>query len=157
MVYLPYCVYVSQWVKLTDCKQKVFYRKLWKAIHNTCILLRKTFSSLAQFIYACAPIPMQQLPELREKYTYNIRPFTSAGNSNRKAGSMLPSDEDDLDEEDLEAISCFTGIIPTANGANRGKGDKAIFLIKNHVKIAQNISLIFSILILSIKSPENKE
>ncbi|XP_052677813.1 TBC1 domain family member 30-like isoform X1 [Crassostrea angulata] len=77
---------------------------------------------LVKFIYACAPIPMQQLPELREKYTYNIRPFTSAGNSNRKAGSMLPSDEDDLDEEDLEAISCFTGIIPTANGANRGKG-----------------------------------
>lgn len=70
---------------------------------------------------------------------------------------MLPSDEDDLDEEDLEAISCFTGIIPTANGANRGKGDKVFLLIKNHLKIGQNISLIFSILILSIKRTENKE
>lgn len=50
---------------------------------------------------------------------------------------MLPSDEDDLDEEDLEAISCFTGIIPTANGANRGKGDKVFILIKNHLKTVQ--------------------
>lgn len=37
-------------------------------------------------------------------------------------GNMLPSDEDDLDEDDLEAISCFTGIIPSANGVSRGKG-----------------------------------
>ncbi|XP_055999134.1 TBC1 domain family member 30-like isoform X3 [Ostrea edulis] len=79
---------------------------------------------LIKFIYACAPFPMQQLPELREKYTYNIRPFTSAANSSRRSGmgNMLPSDEDDLDEDDLEAISCFTGIIPSANGVSRGKG-----------------------------------
>lgn len=137
--------------KLIDCKQKIFYRKLWKAIHITCIE-KNPFLHFTQFIYACAPIPMQQLPELREKYTYNIRPFTSAGSSNKKAGSMLPSDEDDLDEEDLEAISCFTGIIPTANGANRGKGDKATLLIKNHLKIVQNTMYFthFSILILSL-------
>jgi hypothetical protein len=75
---------------------------------------------------------MQQLPELREKYTYNIRPFTSAANSSRRSGvgNMLPSDEDDLDEEDLEAISCFTGIIPSANGASRGKGIVSFNLIE---------------------------
>ncbi|XP_062593729.1 TBC1 domain family member 30-like [Saccostrea cucullata] len=78
---------------------------------------------LIKFIYACAPLPMQQLPELREKYTYNIRPFTSASNTNKRSGAnnMLPSDEDDLDEDDLEAISCFTGIMP-ASGISKGKG-----------------------------------
>ena len=67
---------------------------------------------------------MQQLPELREKYTYNIRPFSSTTSANKRAGNMLPSDEDDLDEEDLEAINCFTGIIPATGGTNRGRGNK---------------------------------
>ncbi|KAK3102803.1 hypothetical protein FSP39_014026 [Pinctada imbricata] len=85
--------------------------------------------SLIKFIYNCAPFPMQQLPELREKYTYNIRPFTSAASGNKKStllGNMLPSDEDDLDEEDLEAITCFTGIMPgqVGSGKNRdGEGN----------------------------------
>lgn len=34
---------------------------------------------------------------------------------------MLPSDEDDLDDEDIEAITCFTGFIPTATSGMRNK------------------------------------
>jgi len=78
-----------------------------------------------QFIYSCAPFPMQQLPELREKYTYNIRPFSSAGGSKKAnvvGGMVLPSDDDDLDEDDLEAITCFTGILPGQLGPNKLKG-----------------------------------
>ncbi|XP_021369898.1 TBC1 domain family member 30-like isoform X2 [Mizuhopecten yessoensis] len=81
--------------------------------------------ALIKFIYSCAPFPMQQLPELREKYTYNIRPFSSAGGTkkgNVVGGMVLPSDEDDLDEDDLEAITCFTGILPGQIGQGKSKG-----------------------------------
>ncbi|XP_060079402.1 TBC1 domain family member 30-like [Ylistrum balloti] len=81
--------------------------------------------ALIKFIYSCAPFPMQQLPELREKYTYNIRPFSSTGGAkkgNVVGGMVLPSDEDDLDEDDLEAITCFTGILPGQIGQGKSKG-----------------------------------
>ncbi|XP_033746059.1 TBC1 domain family member 30-like isoform X2 [Pecten maximus] len=83
--------------------------------------------ALIKFIYSCAPFPMQQLPELREKYTYNIRPFSSAAGTkkgNVVGGMVLPSDEDDLDEEDLEAITCFTGILPGQIGQGKSKGSE---------------------------------
>ncbi|XP_069141078.1 TBC1 domain family member 30-like isoform X2 [Argopecten irradians] len=83
--------------------------------------------ALIKFIYSCAPFPMQQLPELREKYTYNIRPFSSAGGTkkgNVVGGMVLPSDEDDLDEDDLEAITCFTGILPGQIGQGKSKGSE---------------------------------
>lgn len=80
-----------------------------------------------QFIYSCAPYPLLQLSELREKYTYNIRPFTgsNSANSNKKSsvlGGLLPSDEDELDDDDLEAISCFGGILPPNLSSSKSKG-----------------------------------
>ena len=54
------------------------------------------------------------MTELREKYTYNIRPFTPASKkASWPEGTVLPSDEDDIEDEDLENITCFTGFIPT--------------------------------------------
>ena len=79
-----------------------------------------------QHVYTLAPFPFPQLSELREKYTYNIRPFTPNGSSKKASwidGTVLPSDEDDLDDDDIEAITCFTGFIPTATSGMRSKGN----------------------------------
>ncbi|KAH3881412.1 hypothetical protein DPMN_005339 [Dreissena polymorpha] len=80
-------------------------------------------SALFQSIYSIAPFPLQNLTELREKYTYNIRPFTPATKRSVGAnGAALPSDEDDLEEEEMENITCFTGFIPTAaSGKHKGR------------------------------------
>ncbi|KAL4225983.1 hypothetical protein ACF0H5_013970 [Mactra antiquata] len=79
--------------------------------------------SIIKSIYCIAPFPLPQLTELREKYTYNIRPFTP---STKKAtwpeGTTLPSDEDDIEDEDLENITCFTGFIPTNVTTKHHKG-----------------------------------
>ncbi|XP_052283504.1 TBC1 domain family member 30-like isoform X2 [Dreissena polymorpha] len=74
-------------------------------------------------IYSIAPFPLQNLTELREKYTYNIRPFTPATKRSVGAnGAALPSDEDDLEEEEMENITCFTGFIPTAASGKHKAG-----------------------------------
>ncbi|XP_048253113.1 TBC1 domain family member 30-like isoform X1 [Haliotis rufescens] len=78
-------------------------------------------------IYSLSPFPFPQLSELREKYTYNIRPFTNTANTGKKGGSrvaknVLYSDEDDLDDEDIEAITCFQGFVPQGM-KGRGDGD----------------------------------
>lgn len=36
---------------------------------------------------------------------------------------MLPSDEDEIDEEDLEAINCFPGFFPVPVPASKIKGE----------------------------------
>ena len=75
-----------------------------------------------------APFPFPQLNDLREKYTYNITPFTAAMATGRKSrtGSGLFSDDDDLDDEDIDNISCFTGILgpQTSPTKVRGKGQQ---------------------------------
>ncbi|XP_076447278.1 TBC1 domain family member 30-like isoform X2 [Babylonia areolata] len=75
-------------------------------------------------IYAIAPFPFLQLTELREKYTYNIRPFSGHSGSGRKASRMakavLYSDEDEVDEEEMRALTSFPGMAPVQGG--RGKG-----------------------------------
>ena len=60
--------------------------------------------------------PLPQLQELREKYTYNITPFSAAistGGGRRRGGATgIFSDDDELEEEDLmENIGCFTGML----------------------------------------------
>ena len=78
---------------------------------------------LFQSIYCIAPFPLQQLTDLREKYTYNINPFSSASKKTSPDGTVLPSDEDDMEEEDLENIHCFTGFIPTGTlNSSKHKG-----------------------------------
>ena len=68
-----------------------------------------------QAIYKLSPFPFPQIKELREKYTYNIRPFTNTATSTKKTSSkknMLNSDEDDMDDDDVEAVTCFPGFTP---------------------------------------------
>lgn len=36
---------------------------------------------------------------------------------------LLPSDEDEIDEEDLEAINCFPGFFPVPLPASKIKGE----------------------------------
>lgn len=62
-----------------------------------------------------APFPFPQLNELREKYTYNITPFTAAMSTGRKPRAMgsIFSDDDDFDDDEvIDNINCFTGIFP---------------------------------------------
>ncbi|KAK6175337.1 hypothetical protein SNE40_013824 [Patella caerulea] len=70
--------------------------------------------SFIKSIYSIAPFPFPNLIDLREKYTYNIRPFTNTANGNKKQSratkNVLYSDDDELDEDDIEAISCFPGM-----------------------------------------------
>ncbi|XP_076468667.1 TBC1 domain family member 30-like isoform X2 [Babylonia areolata] len=82
-------------------------------------------------IYAVAPFPFPQLTELREKYTYNIRPFSmppsaSAPAPNRRlsmarlAKAVVYSDEEEPDEEELRAMALFPGMGP-APATTKGK------------------------------------
>ncbi|XP_036368894.1 uncharacterized protein LOC115223845 isoform X1 [Octopus sinensis] len=82
---------------------------------------------LIKAIYSISPFPFPQLSELREKYTYNIRPFSGTANSGKKVNQFdggVSISDDDLDEEDMEAIRCFTGLfnLQSLNSANKAKG-----------------------------------
>ena len=67
-------------------------------------------------IYSQSVFPMPHLDELREKYTYNITPFSSAMSTGRRpntkqSGAAIFSDDDEIDEEELaENINCFAGV-----------------------------------------------
>ena len=71
-----------------------------------------------------APMPLPHLNELREKYTYNITPFSAAMNSGRKKSGVQTSifSEEELDDEDLMNVSCFTGMMgqQVAQGSIKG-------------------------------------
>ena len=86
------------------------------------------FIPTLQAIYAIAPMPFPQLTELRERYTYNIRPFSTTPAPGRKASRMakavLYSDEDELDEEELRAFASFPGMSPVQGG--KGRGEKMV-------------------------------
>ena len=75
--------------------------------------------SFRQAIYSMAPFPLPHLAELREKYTYNITPFTAAMSTGRrptprgKTSMSIFSDDEDWDEDDIvDQINCFAGIFP---------------------------------------------
>ena len=87
----------------------------------------KIYFSNFKAVYGVAPFPHPQLSEFREKYTYNITPFTAAmsvGKKPTRSASGIFSDlEDDLEEDDLvDAVTCFTGILPMASGIMSLKG-----------------------------------
>ena len=77
---------------------------------TVCLFLQK--------VYTMAPFPFPHLSELREKYTYNITPFSAAmstgGQRSKRGVTSIFSDDDDVidDEEMLESIGCFTGMLP---------------------------------------------
>ena len=70
----------------------------------------------SQMIYSQSVFPMPHLGDLREKYTYNITPFSSAMSTGRspntkQSGAQIFSDDDEMDDEDLvDNINCFTGV-----------------------------------------------
>ncbi|XP_064604966.1 TBC1 domain family member 30-like [Liolophura sinensis] len=83
---------------------------------------------LIKTVYAMAQFPFPQLEELREKYTYNITPFSAAVNAKKPPRHMtvgMFSDDDDWDDEDIEAITCFTGIFQLQTLQGKIKGGDA--------------------------------
>ena len=65
-------------------------------------------------MYSLTPDVFQHLAELREKYTYNITPFTAAAMAtgkqpNKSAATVFSDDED---EDEMENVTCFGGIFP---------------------------------------------
>ncbi|GFN84525.1 TBC1 domain family member 30 [Plakobranchus ocellatus] len=101
--------------------------------------------AMIKSIYGLGEFPFPQLHELREKYTYNIRPFTPAsaasgqGSNQSKTRTSLRSllhlkysDEDDLDDDDITAMACMPGDVsgssdisvlgPGVYGEGRGGG-----------------------------------
>ena len=77
-------------------------------------------------IYGMASFPFPQLMELREKYTYNITPFSAAmstgGQRSKKGVTNIFSDDDEVDEDDLmENINCFTGMFPMQSSSSPAK------------------------------------
>ncbi len=104
-----------------------------KTVKQICIGF-KSFSLYAgyiyyyclQTIYSMAPFPFPQLTDLREKYTYNITPFTAAMSTGqrptRKGGMNIFSDDDEIDEDDLvDQIGCFTGMFPQQVSPSKNK------------------------------------
>ncbi|XP_038636479.1 TBC1 domain family member 30 isoform X4 [Scyliorhinus canicula] len=78
-------------------------------------------NELMQTLYSMAPFPFPQLAELREKYTYNINPFSvpvKSSESQRNLSKTKDSDEEiDLDDEDIiaSAVGClgpFSLLVP---------------------------------------------
>lgn len=78
-----------------------------------------------QAVYTLAPFPFPQMTDLREKYTYNIRPFsnqpTPSKQASRIAKSVLYSDEDDMDDDEIRAIACIPGMGPVQAGKGKGQ------------------------------------
>ena len=79
-----------------------------------------------QSVYSLAPFPLPGLVELKEKYTYNIHPFSGVDHtrdSSRPGLANLSSDEEDEDA-DLENIGCLGVLMPfsdiSTNNAVKG-------------------------------------
>ncbi|XP_019627909.1 PREDICTED: TBC1 domain family member 30-like isoform X3 [Branchiostoma belcheri] len=84
-------------------------------------------NELVQTVYSLAPFPFPGLDELREKYTYNITPFSPLGTDKAKKAMKMATNSDEeveLDEDDLAmAIGCFGGIFPP-DASPKKKGEK---------------------------------
>ncbi|XP_023228907.1 TBC1 domain family member 30-like isoform X2 [Centruroides sculpturatus] len=80
-------------------------------------------NDLVMTISTMAPFPFPQLSTLRDKYTYNIRPFTSSLSSRRTFKLFYSDDEDDDDEHIVMATWCVSNTLPLARNkdtASRG-------------------------------------
>ena len=89
-----------------------------------------------QKVYTMAPFPFPHLTELREKYTYNITPFSAAmstgGQRSKRGVTSIFSDDDDVidDDEILESIGCFTGMLPRNAMTVSKNGEKLFVFLK---------------------------
>ncbi|GFR60841.1 TBC1 domain family member 30 [Elysia marginata] len=104
--------------------------------------------AMIKSIYGLGEFPFPQLHELREKYTYNIRPFTPASSASGNGGNQSKSrtslksllhlkysEEEDLDDDDITAMACMPGDVsgssdisvlgPGVYGEGRGSGSAA--------------------------------
>jgi hypothetical protein len=61
-----------------------------------------------QRIYSMAPFPLPSLAELREKYTYNITPFSASVKPVRSSAAKQEAEIDDGTD-----MKCFNGIFPS--------------------------------------------
>ncbi|XP_043943994.1 TBC1 domain family member 30 isoform X4 [Protopterus annectens] len=73
---------------------------------------------LMQTVYSMAPFPFPQLAELREKYTYNITPFTAAIKPASSSGMLNKSQdgEEEIDMDDEDAIANVVGCLGPFSG-----------------------------------------
>ncbi|XP_076358517.1 uncharacterized protein LOC143251059 isoform X2 [Tachypleus tridentatus] len=79
-------------------------------------------NDLVKTICTMSPFPFPQLVDLRDKYTYNIRPFTSSLTQKRGLNLFFSDDEEDNDDEQLVmATWCLSGSLPVP----KGKGDNS--------------------------------
>ena len=79
--------------------------------------------AMVKSIYALGDFPLCHLHELRERYTFDIRPFTPAAASDNDQGEkgkkgskaqgkfkpIFNSDDDDFDDEDITAMASMPG------------------------------------------------
>lgn len=81
---------------------------------------------LIKRIFNVASFPLHQLNELREKFTYNISPFSSMMNANRAttvASSKLPPEDDD-DDDLMDGMHCFSSLFSGQHSMpNKSKDD----------------------------------
>ena len=71
-----------------------------------------------QRIYSMAPFPLPSLAELREKYTYNITPFSA---SVKPVRSLAVKEEEEGD--DGTDMKCFNGIFPSHSHYQSDSGE----------------------------------
>ncbi|KAF4520349.1 hypothetical protein B566_EDAN009872 [Ephemera danica] len=63
--------------------------------------LVKIFTNMIGAMVTVAPFPFPELPELRDRYTYNITPWShSVSNAARRGLRLFQSDDDEPDDED---------------------------------------------------------
>ena len=75
-----------------------------------------------QTMYSMAPDAFLHLNDLREKYTYNITPFSAAMATGKRPNKTSIFSDDDDDDDSMENITCFAGIFPTQVTAPHPRG-----------------------------------
>lgn len=99
-----------------------FYTAMGSITTDTLNGLVVNADDLVKAIFDQGPLPLPQLGELREKYTYNITPFTALSTGKKKGKNSRNSDDDEIDEDDIaEQIGCFSGMFPASHGQHLPK------------------------------------
>ncbi|XP_047245511.1 TBC1 domain family member 30 isoform X3 [Girardinichthys multiradiatus] len=73
-------------------------------------------AELMQDVYSMAVFPFPQLAELREKYTYNITPFSTSVKSKGSSGPGSWDSEDDGDMDNEESVATALGCLGPLGG-----------------------------------------